>query len=201
MTAAAAEHAPAPGAAPGSRGAREFTGSMRLPAGSYTAFFASFPDGEYWSDDNAKNPADRKWHWFGDDPVEQFKLLIRGNGRILSAAETSRLAEANASAIIVALRGKFHEAFEESGFALAKATEIHIAAEGEAREDGEFDFGWIINADTRAKVWRFTWRDSPLANVPRSNGVRSVSAITTRIVSTGTCSSSATACDSDVRMF
>jgi hypothetical protein len=156
----------------GSRGAREFTGSVRLPAGAYTAFFASFPDGEYWRDDNAKNPGDRKWHWFGDDPVEQFKLLIRGNGRILSAAETSRLAEASASATVVALRGKFHEAFEESGFALAKATEIHIAAEGEAREDGEFDFGWIINADTRAKVWRFTWRDSqPAGGAPKNRQI------------------------------
>ena len=113
----------------GSRGAREFTGSMRLPAGSYTAFFASFPDGEYWSDDNAKKTGDRKWHWFGDEPVERFKLLVRGNGHTLTATETVRLAETSASTTVVALHGKFHEAFEQSGFILTKPTELHIAAE------------------------------------------------------------------------
>src|SRR5574339_629830 len=51
----------------GSRGLREFKGNVRLPAGSYTAYYASFPDGEYWTDDNAKHKSDRKWHWFGDD--------------------------------------------------------------------------------------------------------------------------------------
>jgi hypothetical protein len=156
----------------GSRGAREFSGSMRLPAGSYTAFFASFPDGEYWSDDNAKKTGDRKWHWFGDEPVERFKLLVRGNGHTLTATDTVRPGDPSASTTVVALHGKFHEAFEQSGFILTKPTELHIAAEGEAREDGEFDFGWIINADTRATAWRFTWRDSqPAGGAPKNRQV------------------------------
>ena len=28
---------------------------------------------------------------------------------------------------------------------------------GEARQDGDFDSGWIINADTRQKIWALTW--------------------------------------------
>jgi len=154
------------------RGLREFKGNVRLPAGSYTAYYGSFPDGEYWTDDNAKHKSDRKWHWFGDDPVDKFKLVVRGKGQTLSPAEIDRLRTAKAAATIVSLRGSFHEQFEEAGFALAKPTEIQISAEGEAREDGEFDFGWIINADTRADVWRFTWRDSqPAGGAPKNRRV------------------------------
>jgi len=157
----------------GSRGLREFKGSVRLPAGSYTAYYASFPEGEYWTDDNAKHKTDRKWHWFGDDPVESFKLLIRGKGQILSPADVDRLRTSNAASTIVSLRGTFHEQFEETGFALAKQTELQISSEGEAREDGEFDFGWIINAETRAPVWRFTWRDStPAGGAPKNRRIK-----------------------------
>lgn len=157
----------------GSRGLREFKGVVSLPAGSYTAYFGSFPDGEYWKDDNAKLKSDRKWHWFGDEPVDKFKFIVRGRGQILSASERDRLRATTASSAIVALSGRFHEQFEETGFALSNPTEIQISSEGEAREDGEFDFGWIINADTRAPVWRFTWHDSqPAGGAPKNRRIQ-----------------------------
>jgi len=156
----------------GGRGLREFKGGIALPAGSYTAYYASFPDGEYWIDESAAEKSARKWHWFGDDPVENFKLTVNGNGRMLAAADVDRLRAADASSTVVSLRGTFHEQFEEAGFVLTKPTEIRIAAEGEAREDGEFDFGWIINADTRAPVWRFAWRDSqPAGGAPKNRRI------------------------------
>ena len=159
----------------GSRGIREFKGNVRLPAGSYTAYYASFPDGEYWTDDKDAHKTDRKWHWFGDEPVETFKLTVQGSGQTLSAGEVDRLRAMNASSTIVSLRGSFHEEFEEAGFAVAKPTEIRVAAEGEAREDGEFDLGWIINADTHTPVWRFTWRDSQAAGgAPKNRRVNTV---------------------------
>jgi len=165
----------------GARGLREFKGNLHLPAGAYTAYYASFPDGEYWTDDNGKMKADRKWHWFGDEPVKDFKLVVRGNGHSLTRADVDRLRAPSASSTVVSLRGTSHEQFEETGFALAKPTEIQIAAEGEAREDGEFDFGWIINADTHAPVWRFTWRDSqPAGGAPKNRVVT-----TTRVLPAG----------------
>ena len=158
--------------AQGSHGRREFKGSLHLPAGSYTAYFASFPDGEYWSDDGKKNAADRRWHEFGDQPVQDFRLVVRGAGRELAAAEFDKFRSPTSSATIVALRGTTRLTFEEAGFALSKPTEIQIYALGEAREDGEFDFGWIVNADTRAPVWRFAYRDSqPAGGAPKNRVV------------------------------
>src|SRR5262245_20008245 len=102
----------------GSRGLRQFKGTVHLAAGSYTAYYASFPDGEYWSDDNAKHKTDRKWHWFGDDPVENFKFVVHGKGQVLSAADTDRLRASDSALTVVSLRGRFHEQFEEAGFVL-----------------------------------------------------------------------------------
>lgn len=149
----------------GSNNTREFKGSVRLAAGSYTAYYASFPDGEYWTDENGKAKSERKWHWFGDEPVQDFKLVIRGNGRALAEKPTPSAT----AATIVSLRGESSEQLAESGFVLTKPTEIEISSEGEARSDGEFDFGWIINADTRATVWHFSWRDSQPAGGAAKN--------------------------------
>jgi hypothetical protein len=151
----------------GTHGARDFKGTMRLPAGSYTAYYASFPDGDYWMDDNAKAKSEPKWHWFGDEPVQDFKLVVRGSGRVLAERPVLPVSPLT----ILSLLGDSHEQFAESGFVLAKPTEIEISAEGEARSDGEFDFGWIINADTRATVWRFTWRDSQPAGGAAKNRI------------------------------
>jgi hypothetical protein len=159
------------------RGAREFKGSLALPAGSYTAYYAAFPDGEYWTDENGKTRSDRKWHWFGDEPIEEFKLIVRGTGQPLAAQELDRLRQAAGGSAIVALRGTTHEQFQQSGFTLSKPTQLDIYAEGEAREDGEFDFGWIINADTRAKVWALSWRESDPAGGAAKNRIAKISRV------------------------
>ena len=144
----------------GERSTRVFSGTVRLPEGSYAAYYAAFPDGEYWTDGDGKPKSSRKWHWFSDEPIEAFKLVVRGSGRRLGAADVDRLRQAAAASAVVALRAGSGELFQQAGFSLPNPTEVEIRAAGEAREDGEFDVGWIINADTRAKVWRLTWRDS-----------------------------------------
>ena len=163
----------------GRGGARVFNGSVKLPEGSYVAYYASYPDGEYWSESDKKS--DRQWHWFGDQPVDQFKIVVRGAGQRLAAADLDRIRQASAGAAIVSLQGSGAERFQQAGFVLSKPTDIAVAALGEAREDGEFDYGWIINADTRAKVWKLTWRDS----VPAGGAAKNRAATFTRTLPAG----------------
>jgi hypothetical protein len=159
------------------RGTREFNGSVHLAAGSYTAYYAAFPDGEYWTDEEGKTRANPKWHAFGDEPVHEFKLVVRGNGQQLSANDAERLRQSAAASSVVVLRGTSGEQFQQAGFILSKPTEVEICVEGEAREDGEFDYGWIINADTRAKVWAFTYRESDPAGGADKNRVARISRV------------------------
>jgi hypothetical protein len=116
----------------GPANARVFTGAVRLPEGSYAAYYAAFPDGDYWSDDDDK-PQSRKWHWFGDERIEDFNLIVRGNGQRLGPAELDRLRQTGTASAAVALRGGSGELFQQAGFSLSRPTEVEIRAAGEAR--------------------------------------------------------------------
>ena len=159
----------------GSEGTREFKGVVRLPMGSYSAYYAAFPDGEYWTDDAGKTAAKGKWHAFGDEALDRFSLTLRAEGRQLAIGDAVKIREISAGPTIVALHATACEQFQQAGFTLSRPATIEIAVEGEAREDGEFDYGWIINADTRAIVWKFSWDDSDPAGGAAKNRIANVS--------------------------
>ena len=161
--------------------AREFSGSISLPAGTYAAYYAAFPDGEYWTDEGGATKTKQKWHAFGDEPIDQFRFVIRAEGRRLDGINIEPPASPSAGSTVVALRGSAAEQFQQAGFVLTKPTELDVVAEGEAREDGEFDYGWIINADTRETVWKFSWRESEPAGGASKNRL----ARTTRVLPAG----------------
>ena len=143
----------------GSADTRTFTGTVRLPAGSYAAYYAAFPD-NVSVDADGRITTDRSWSLFGRDQMDAFRFVVRGTGRTLAPAEVEALRQAFLPHAVVTLRPGSSERFEQSGFSLDRPTTVDIYAQGEAREDAEFDFGWIINADTRERVWTMTWRDS-----------------------------------------
>ena len=153
----------------GRRNTRAFAGTVRLPAGNYEAFYAPFPS-MYWSDDKGDaNTAQRFLNWLADEGFDEFRMTIRGNAQVLSGADAERARRELDTGAIVALRGDGGRKFLESGFVLSRPTEVEIYAEGEARQDGDFDAGWIINADTREKIWKLTWRASAPAGGAEKN--------------------------------
>jgi hypothetical protein len=143
----------------GDRHTRVFDGSVRLQPGTYEAFYASFPDA--WSVSEGEPGAGQRFiSWLSDQGFDQFRFTMQGAGRALTGVEADRaLRQLDASAV-VALHGDGGERFAQTGFALDRPAEVEIYAAGEARENVEFDTGWIINADTRQTVWKLTWEAS-----------------------------------------
>ena len=150
----------------GRRDARSFKGTVQLPAGSYAAYVSAFPNGYSTEGDG---PTARITRWFGADHLAEYKLTVLGSGQRLSGAEVDRLRQQVSANAIVSLRGTSKEQYQQAGFILDRATDVEVYAVGEAREDAEFDAGWIINADTRAKVWKLTWNDSSPAGGAEKN--------------------------------
>ncbi len=143
----------------GDRSTRVFTGTVRLPAGSYEAFYASFPDG--WTvGDGEPGAGQRLVSWLTDQAFDQFRLTIQGQAQVLAEADAERSRRELEAGAVVALRGDGGERYVQTGFMLDRATAVEIYASGEAREHAEFDSGWIINADTREPVWRLSWQSS-----------------------------------------
>ena len=154
----------------GRRSTREFNGAVRLNAGTYEVFYAPFPN-MYWSDDKEPNAGERFMNWLSDSGFEEFHVSVRGDLRTISGAEADRARHQFENGTVIALRGDGAERFAQTGFTLDRPTEIDVYAEGEVREDAEFDSGWIINADTRQPVWKMTWRDSSHAGGAAKNRV------------------------------
>ncbi len=116
---------------------------VRLSPGKYAVFYAS--DGSHsataW---NAPPPY---------DPVFWgVTLLVRDRDdlRNVSRFEYENVPLGNA---IVQLRGMRDDEHRSAGFSVTRPTAVRVYALGEGRNGHMFDYGWIMNADTRERVW------------------------------------------------
>src|SRR5580765_3036660 len=74
----------------GHRSTRAFNGTVKLPAGTYEAFYSAFPT-MYWTDGKGDtNTAQRFLNWLADEGFDDFRLTIRGNAQVLGGAEAER---------------------------------------------------------------------------------------------------------------
>ena len=135
------------------------------------AFYGFYPS-TYWSDDDKpdkRSLVDRLWNGSDQGAIDALDFKIHGDGRILSAADLAKANAAFAAGSIVNLRATAKQQLQETGFSLCAPTEIEVYALGEARQDGDFDSGWIINADTRQQIWKLTWTGSEPAGGAEKN--------------------------------
>ena len=158
----------------GHRSLRTFDGPVHLPAGTYEAFYSAFPT-VYWTGEDGKpSTAQTFVNWLADQGWDEFRLVIEGGARVLTGADADRARRNSIDTnAVVSLRGDRAEAFLQSGFVLDRATEVELYAVGEARDNAEFDTGWLIDADTHATVWKMTWPDSsPAGGAPKNRTAR-----------------------------
>jgi hypothetical protein len=144
------------------RDLERFEGELSLPAGEYEVYYASYS--ALWRSEG--NPL--RWliggparSSYDDDGLsEDFRLSIRGNGRRLAPLELQRLRDGYRNSAVFTLASTSGSGSEQRGFELTKPTAVEIYAIGEAREDGAFDYGWIVDANTGKKVWTFEYDGS-----------------------------------------
>lgn len=138
-------------------GRRRFAGTVRLAAGIYEAHYGAYPTD--WTDRS-------------DEPLDELALTITGSGRPATAQEllaAVRGFKASAIATLVPDRN----GLARYAFTLARPTEVEFYAVGEGRQDGNADYGWIINADTRVRVWELSYATSePAGGAPKNRMVR-----------------------------
>ena len=137
---------------------RTFDGTVRLPAGTYEVYYAAYPTG--WQG--------RSWTWFSEERsnrsrseelARDFRLTVGGDEGIRRASRDELVrarAEFDRTAIVSLTRIR-DGSTQRMGFAIERPTEVEIYAIGEARRDGAFDYGRIINADTRERVWQLEY--------------------------------------------
>ncbi len=169
-----------------SRRLQEVNETISLPAGNYEVYYAFFPSYQYWHSgrrNNFGNVVERVWNEIFDDKGDDYryyrdlqkdlKIVVRGKGRNLGAEGVQHFQGDYKESAVVSMTPMWDDRYERQGFTLDRPMDIQIYAIGETgwddnwdwgsrrRDDKEvYDFGWIINTQTREKVWKMTYADS-----------------------------------------
>src|SRR5438105_1568022 len=149
-----------------SNGLPLFSGTVHLPAGTYEAHYASYPASNIsWNGDinNSLKEIIRRGRrvkyggpYVASGLYKQFGLNIQGEGRIASQDEITAARAAFTESAIATLVPDRNSSIRK-GFEITRPTTVEIYAIGELKADGDFDYGWIMNADTRKRVWSMTY--------------------------------------------
>jgi len=155
----------------------EFSDSPRLDAGSYEVYFASFPFHrqkfergffERLFDDIFQEDEENVYHGYKQE-WEKFGIVVTGKGKAYASEDLDEIRQPFLRRAFISLTHLGTDDYLKQGFEIKRPLDIEIYAIGEARSDGTFDYGWIVNAETRKKVWTLTLRGSEPAGGARKN--------------------------------
>jgi hypothetical protein len=161
-----------------SNGLRRFSQTVRLPAGTYEAHYASYPASSIaFNGDLNLSLKDivrlGRRAKYGGPYVEKglykdFGVQIEGLGRAASRDEVAA-ARAAFTASAIATVVPHRNEVKRQGFEVTRATTIEVYAVGEMTLDGEADYGWIMDANTRKRVWAMSYATSDPAGGAAKN--------------------------------
>jgi hypothetical protein len=128
---------------------RMFKGGIELPAGSYAAIFVTDDSHSYrrW---NSPPPYDPEF-W---GMVIRTSTAERANVRLY---EYENLPKKN---VFLELTRARDDEYLTKGFTLKQPLDVRVYALGEGRDGEMFDYGWILDAKTRRKVWNMDYRET-----------------------------------------
>ncbi len=157
---------------------REFDGLVRLPAGTYEAYFASYTVPGATNRSALTNvvrfAAPRLKKMMDDRGLsEDFVFSIKGKGERLDAAELRQARSAFDRGAVISFIGVKGATTVSRGFTLDRPTEVEIYAIGEVRGKSAFDYGWLSNADApeQEKLWQLDHGSSQPAGGAAKNRV------------------------------
>jgi len=143
----------------GDRKNRMVNETISLPAGSYAAFFVT-DDSHSAREWNAPPPYDPEF-WGMTVRVAQPDM---NNNVHLTEYE-----DVPSKNIIVDLTRVRDKEFRSKGFTLKRGMDVRILAIGEGTDDEMYDYGWITNAKTNAKVWEMKYINTEHAGGAEKN--------------------------------
>jgi len=168
---------------------KTFNGQISLPKGEYEVYYSSYPyyrwndEERYWSRRWDRDGwrgwmsriFDGDWYrdrYYYDDVMDDFKVVIRGDGEKIDDDEMERNQEAFRNGAILSLPITRDDRYETNGFILKKPMELTIYAIGEARHDGNFDYTVIVDTKDLQRVWELSYRDSEHAGGAHKNRMK-----------------------------
>lgn len=149
-----------------------FKDAITLEAGNYEVYYSTFLNrfNDDWHNRRGHFPGfferifgetfyDDDWGYSRRD-YESLYITIKGVGEAKTEEEVVTWQDALKNTALIDFTNMRDEKFEEQIIEVTKPTDFNIYAIGEASDDGDYDFGWIIDLSNRNKVWDLTFRHS-----------------------------------------
>lgn len=156
-------------------GLRAFRGTVHLPAGSYEVYYASFVADWVRTEGDGRGRGDRMTRreyggrYVDDDSYRRFSVSIHGNGHAMTDTELATARSGADKDALIVLHGDSADASADMGFSLDRQVTLDVTSVGEAREDGAFDYGWIVNTATHERVWEMSYdRSEPAGGADKN---------------------------------
>jgi len=160
-----------------SRGLADYEASVQLPKGNYEAYFAAYSE----QGDNIQSFGDfvdfiSGRVFDGNRRSRDYRNMIftiRGTGQNAGREGVDRWHEQFRNNTIVSLSSLWDNSYVQQGFSLEKPADVTVYALGEGRDEDLFDYGWIINTKTGARVWQMNDRNTrPAGGATKNREVR-----------------------------
>ncbi|MEO9803030.1 MAG: hypothetical protein ABJF04_07275 [Reichenbachiella sp.] len=160
----------------------EFRTKVNLQKGNYELYFAGMYDSRSW---NKNRRYDGDWSFsdlggtmdwlFGSRDRESYRrsaqddLFIKLTGSGLTKADAGSFVDIKTDdAIVSFVKTRDDERFSE-GFTLTAETDLQVYALGEGQDGEMFDYAWIMDANSRKRVFEMDYRDSRFAGGAKKN--------------------------------
>jgi hypothetical protein len=149
---------------------------LALEPGTYEVYYSTYP--QYYNSRGWWHDSDRGFfsYLFGDDrdyfyadEYEKMYVRVEGSGVALVTDELTDRQDKEREKAFISFTGLREDELYDQIIRVTKPVTVDIYAIGEARRDGEFDFGWIVNLETRERVWQLSYKMSEHAGGARKN--------------------------------
>jgi hypothetical protein len=168
-----------------------FEDEINLDPGTYEVYYSTFlydsdPSPSFW---------ERNYHWkydrrgffsklfsaiFDDeheytrervdwDLFDEFYIKVTGTGQSLSKDDVESLVTKGNDLDVLSLSEIKNDFYQKYYLKIDKPVNLDVYALGEANREGEYDFGRIVNYNTREQVWELDYRHSDHAGGANKN--------------------------------
>jgi len=147
---------------------RIFNGDVKLKKGRYEVYFAAiepsffFFNGGFLSFGKLLHrifSGDEDWQ----EESKEWMVRISNVDEILEARAVRKQQRTLKDRMVATLTNLHDEERAHTGFALTKPLKVEIYGLGEGYKGRMFDYGWLINADTREEIWKMREDESDYA--------------------------------------
>jgi hypothetical protein len=161
-----------------------YADEKELAAGTYEVYYSTYPHFNLNEDAYFHSGArgffsgifnaifdddDDDQYKFFEDLYDELYIYVEGSGTSLLVGDIEHQQTVVKEKAFISFTALRDDESEEQIFKVIEPVQLNIYALGEARRDGEYDFGAIINLKTRERMWRLSYRDSEDAGGARKN--------------------------------